>query len=370
MIELASLKRHVNAFARTALAPVPLDFWRTAFPKDLVALCYHVVSDVDLPHLQLYPYKNATQFEADILFARSRAVTYAQVVARRLNATPLPRNSMLITFDDGLAQCYDVARPVLLKHGVDAVFFVTTDYLDDREMFFETTQSLCATAIAALENTRAADIYRELQVGSPNTLLDPTSTTLAEQRLGAMRLRTPTDRATRELMILAFGLKEEDPRLPLLCALLGVDVAAYARRTPIFLSSERVAALAADGFTVGAHGRKHRSLVGASPDELEYEIVSSCEAVRAITGQARVPFAFPYSGLAINRDTLAGIVRRNPIVEMIFDSGCLRNDPQFIVNRVFADAPAVIGRDAHTLSNVPAALCDAWSVPSAWFRSS
>lgn len=369
MIELATLKRHVNAIARTALAPVPLDFWRNAFPKDLIALCYHVVSDDDLAHLQLYPYKNTAQFEADLLFARSRAVTYAQVAARRLNGTPLPRNSMLITFDDGLAQCYDVARPVLLKHGIDAVFFVTTDYVDDREMFFETAQSLCATAIAALEPERAAVIYRELNAGSGAMLLDATASILAEQRLGATRLHVASDPTTRELLKVTFGLSEMDPRLPQICGLLGIDVAAYARRTPIFLSSQRVAALVADGFTVGAHGRKHRSLVGLSNEELEHEIVSSCEAVRALTGQVRVPFAFPYSGLAIDRETLARIMRRNPIVELIFDSGCLRNDPQFIVNRIFADAPAAFGESHHQLSNVPDALCDAWATPSAWFRS-
>jgi len=163
MIEIASIKRRVNAFARTALTPVPLHFWQAAFPKDVVALCYHVVSDEDLPHLQLYPYKNAEQFEADVIFARSRATTYRQVADRRLEGKPLARNSILFTFDDGLTQCYDVARPILKKLGVDAVFFVTTDYLDDRETFFESTQSLCAAAIATIDAARARKILATLE---------------------------------------------------------------------------------------------------------------------------------------------------------------------------------------------------------------
>ena len=367
MIEIASIKRRANAFARTALAPVPLHFWQAAFPKDVVALCYHVVSDEDLPHLQLYPYKNAEQFEADVIFARSRATTYRQVADRRLEGKPLARNSILFTFDDGLTQCYDVARPILKKLGVDAVFFVTTDYLDDRETFFESTQSLCAAAIATIDAARARKILATVEGDAAGA--DRANFELATGRLAATRLPVADDAAIHDLYLLTFGIAEGDRRLTRLCELLAVDVATYATRTPIFMSRKQVAGLAADGFTVGAHGRKHRSLEHLSVQDLEDEIVSSCDAVRSITGQTRVPFAFPYSGLGIERTVLAGIVQRNPLVELIFDSGCLRNDPQFIVNRVFADAPTVKGTDSRALSNVPTALRNAWSVPSAWFRS-
>ena len=369
MIEIASLKRRANAFARTALAPVPLNFWQSAFPKDVVALCYHVVSDEDLPHLQLYPYKNSEQFEADVRFARDRAATYRQVADRRLSGKSLAQNSILFTFDDGLTQCYDVARPILKKLGVDAVFFVTTDYLDDRESFFESTQSLCAAAIATIDGARAREILAALDSDATNTATDRANLELASGRLAATRLPVADDPAIHDLYLLAFGITEGDRRLAHLCELLDVDVATYATQTPIFMSREQVAGLAADGFTIGAHGRKHRSLEHLALEQLEEEIVSSCEEVRAITGQSRVPFAFPYSGLGIERAVLAGILQRHPAVELIFDSGCLRNDPQFIVNRIFADAPAIVTTDAQPISNVPTALRDAWSVPSAWFRS-
>ena len=369
MIEIASLKRRANAFARTALAPVPLNFWQTAFPKDVVALCYHVVSDEDLPHLQLYPYKNSEQFEADVLFARAHAATYRQIADRRLVGKPLPRNSILFTFDDGLSQCYDVARPILKNLGVDAVFFVTTDYLDDREAFFESTQSLCAAAIATIDVSGARAILSSLQTDATTAAMDRANLVLATGRLASTRLPVADDPAIRDLYLLAFGITEGDTRLTHLCDLLKVDVASYATRTPIFMSREQVASLAADGFTVGAHGRKHRSLEHVSVEELENEIVSSCDAVRSITGQTRVPFAFPYSGLGVERTVLAGIMQRNPVVELIFDSGCLRSDPQFIVNRVFADAPSDNGKHITPLSNIPTALREAWSVPSAWFRS-
>jgi len=366
MISARLFKKHASALARATLAPIPLAFWESAFPKDMIALCYHVVSDADLPHLQLYPYKNASQFEADVTFARDRALTYRQVVDGRVDGAHLPRNGILFTFDDGLMQCYDVIRPILKRHGVDGVFFVTTDYLDDRETFFECALSLCLARIAALDEARAAEVLAHVSNTIPKIRFDAMRFGLAKGRMEATRLNVGDGGARRELLAHVFGLEERDVALPLLCELLHVDPQTYAARTPIFMSSDAVRSLVADGFTIGAHGRKHRTLENLSLQELECEMVASCEAVRAITGQSRVPFAFPYSGLAIDRVVLADIVRRNPIVELIFDSGCLRRDPDFIVNRVFTDAPAAVATER---SNVPTVLREAWSIPSAWFRS-
>lgn len=366
MISPRQLRDRVNSIARATLSPLPLTFWENAFPKDVIALCYHVVSDVELPHLQLYPYKTAAQFEADVVFSRERAVTYRQVVEQRLHGAPLPRNGFLFTFDDGLAQCYEVIAPILQRNRVDAVFFVTTDYLDDAEIFFESELSLCLWEIERLASDRSRAILNILNSGQPWYPKSSERQQLVQKRLSTTRLHFIEDPAKREIALFALGLSEGDEALPRLRSLLGVDIETYAVRNPIFMSSDAVRKLAAEGFTIGAHGRKHRSFEGFGPEQIEREIVASCEAVRAITGQERIPFAFPYSGLGVSRDLLAGILKRNSIVEVIFDSGCLRNDTNFIVNRVFADDPT--RKIGSSLSNVSEALRDAWSVPSAWFR--
>ena len=55
--------------------------WDIVFPKDVLAISYHIVSDDDLPHLKYYHYKTPAQFEADIAYAvkRLRPVSYAQI---------------------------------------------------------------------------------------------------------------------------------------------------------------------------------------------------------------------------------------------------------------------------------------------------
>src|SRR5579859_5441981 len=48
----------------------------------------------------------------------------------------LPPNPVFVTFDDGYKDGLDVALPILQRHGVKATFFVATDYIDQRRLFW------------------------------------------------------------------------------------------------------------------------------------------------------------------------------------------------------------------------------------------
>jgi peptidoglycan/xylan/chitin deacetylase (PgdA/CDA1 family) len=348
------LRRLANAFARTTLSGIPLQFWQRVFPKDLIALCYHVVSDDDLPHVQLYPFKTPAQFGTDVAFARPWSVTYQAVVRSRVSGEALPRNSILFTFDDGFAQCFDVVRPILIENEMDGVFFVSTSFIDNREIFSECALSLCISASRTLPIARVRQVAKCFGVATGLGATSGTRTALDDHRA----------RIALVEWLRAIPLRG-GPSIAEICLQLGVDPIGYARANPIFMTSDQVRQLALDGFTVGAHGLNHRSLEHLSVQEIEREMVASCLAVSEITKQKRVPFAFPYSGLAVERDAIAGILRRNSFIELVFDSGCLRRDPRFIVNRVFNDPPS-----ASDSSNLPNTLCNLWSQPSAWFRAS
>lgn len=358
------ISRPVNAIARTALGPLSLSLWQRLFPKDVIALCYHAVSDERLPHVRLYPYKSARQFEDDLTFVRERTVSYQQVVGRRLQGAKLPANSVLITFDDGFAECYEVARPILLRLGIDAVFFVTTEFLDEKKPFFECTMSLCADRVEKLSDEQAADVLRA--IGFDRNTFHPSDRRYrrGQERLRQSRMHVKLGNPKALLLLWVMGAEVTDVSdLARLCNILDIDVANLTEKRPIFMSSAQVKQLASDGFTIGAHGLDHHLLEGLDVAAIEAEIVASCQAVRELTGQDRVPFAFPYTGLGIDRATLAGILRRNEIVELIFDSGGLRRDASFVVNRVFTDTPP-----DEPNTNVPEALRGAWSIPSAWSR--
>lgn len=73
-------------------------------------------------------------FEKVVVYLKSR---YTMVGSRDLyeyyyNHTPL-RNACLITVDDGHSTSYDVIYPVLKKHKVPAIFFVSPEIAKDRK---------------------------------------------------------------------------------------------------------------------------------------------------------------------------------------------------------------------------------------------
>jgi peptidoglycan/xylan/chitin deacetylase (PgdA/CDA1 family) len=361
------LLKTAKRLARGALEQVPLGIWQRLFPKDVIALGYHIVSDEDLPHLKYYRYKDSRQFEADVAFVagRFRSVSYDEIVARRLRGIAMPPQSFLFTFDDGFAECYDVIRPILQRHATSGVFFITTDFIDDRALFFETKVSLCLSAVERLGDREAHERAASLELNAIPP--DPGRRTLAETRLSFARIAPPVSPAHRTLALWLLGFEQDDEEeIAAACAALGVDPEAYSRRRPLYLSAERVRQLAADGFTIGGHGIAHLPLQRMGSDQLEREVVTSCRIVRELTGQASVPFAFPYHGKGIDRDMLAGLRERHPFIELIFDTGDLRRDAPFIVDRVWADPPPA---DGTRRTNLPESLRRSWSYRQAWFRA-
>lgn len=50
--------------------------------------------------------------------------------------TQLPKNPVLVTFDDGYRDNHELALPILLRHGIRATFFIATSYITERRVFW------------------------------------------------------------------------------------------------------------------------------------------------------------------------------------------------------------------------------------------
>jgi hypothetical protein len=90
-----------------------------------------------------YPFDDAVadaspaQFRRQLELLRERCtlVNLAQVIDG-LRGVPLPPNPVLIAFDDGYKSNLDVAAPILRDLGVSAVFFIATDFVDERRLYW------------------------------------------------------------------------------------------------------------------------------------------------------------------------------------------------------------------------------------------
>ena len=355
----------IRAGIASALRQAPLSLWRRRFPKSAVRVCYHVVSDAPLAHLKHYRRLTVAEFEADLDYLQRtfRFIGYDELERRRSKQEPVRDNSVILTFDDGFAQCADVVAPLLLKRGLSCVFFVITDLIDNVCAFRESAASLCIDAILKRPVEQVDEIVREL--GGDARLSPPPRGAPAGATRPPLDMADLGVRADPRLWPLLHWLLTLDPAdtdlLTPLSARLGVDAAAYLRNVRPYLSASQIRKLRRDGFVIGAHSCNHRLLQRLSRDEAEREIVESCRIVRDLTGQRTAPFAFPYSGAGLDRTWLAELRRRNDFIGLVFDTDGLREDESFVVQRVFGER---IGYDR----SLDAILRRAWAKRNAWRR--
>jgi peptidoglycan/xylan/chitin deacetylase (PgdA/CDA1 family) len=287
--------------------------------RDVIGFCYHTVSDRQLPHIaSLYRCKSVAQFRRDLDFLRQsyRVVGYDDLEGARAGSNGKPL--VVITFDDGLVECHDVIRPLLLEYGLPAIFFITTEFLDNRRLFYRQKVALCIEAYSRLTGQAAMSARNEIA-----------------------RFFDVEVSSDRELVArLQAAAWKEEPAIDATCGTLGVDTEAYLRTVRPYLTVAQVHTLAADGFTIGAHGTSHQRLGAMTETEARAEIIGACDVVSTLAAAERVPFAFPFNGRGVKREMMRTIRETNARVGLFFDSTELAYEPAFVVNRLVVDDPA------------------------------
>jgi len=305
--------------AAEALRPLPLSALSWLIPRDPIGFYYHMVGERQLPYVRhLNTCKTPRQFENDLEFLCRNyvPVSYGDLQPGRPRVRGR-RPGAIVTFDDGLRECCGVVRTLLLKYGIPAIFFVTTDFLDNRRLFYKHKVSLCIE-----EYLRRSRVD---QLSARKDLSDI--------------LNAPMQRTSAVIASLK-GLKASDEaRLDAICARLGVDPVAFLRAATPYLSSAEVLSLAADGFTIGAHGRSHVSLAAMAPADAETDIVDSCARIGRLVGSASVPYAFPFNGRGVSTALLSRVRKKHPHVGLFFDTQGMGADNADVINRIGLEGP-------------------------------
>ena len=363
---MIALARGARKAAALLLHAAPLVLWRKLVPKTELGVCYHLVSDGPVPHVKHYRFLDTDTFESDLDYLRRRFefVTYAELTRRRAAAIRARDNSVILTFDDGFAECATVVAPLLRRQGLRCVFFVITDLIDNQLLFRESAASLCIEKIMRTPFGQVEALVAELglaarlQPGSSASLSEPTAT----RPFGLADLDPDLDPRLLPLLRWLLQLRAGEESLAVdLLARLGIDSRSYLQQVQPYLTTEQIRQLHADGFTIGAHSCSHPRLQELARADAEREIVESCRIIRDITGQQSVPFAFPYFGGGLDRAWLAGLREQHDCIGLFFDTNGVCEDEPFVVQRVFGER---FTRDR----SLDAILRRAWANPAAWRR--
>lgn len=168
----------------------------------------------------------------------------------------LPPNPALVTFDDGYLDCYDRVLPILQRHEATAVFFLPTDYIEWRRLFWWDKVAWI------LKNTTREKI--SLDYPSPVTFyLNRGVEGVIDRVLGHVK-RTfgmDIDRYVADLAASArVSWSEERER---------------ALADQLLMTWEQVRALRAAGMDIGSHTRTHRPIETLDIEALRDELAGS-----------------------------------------------------------------------------------------------
>lgn len=92
-------------------------------------LAYHMVNDLD----EVYSITPA-KFEEHMAYLVNEgytAISLAQLVSAWSGGPPLPAKPVIITFDDGYRDNYEIALPIMAKHGMKGTVFVIASHVGE-----------------------------------------------------------------------------------------------------------------------------------------------------------------------------------------------------------------------------------------------
>ncbi|MFK7965002.1 MAG: polysaccharide deacetylase family protein [Burkholderiaceae bacterium] len=195
----------------------------------------------------------------------------------RLVASSLPERAAVITFDDGYADNYQNALPLLSERRLKACFFVATGFTAGGAMFND-------RVIGAIGGTSVSSAHFPWLVGEPLSLEGPVQKRQAVGRvLGAIKARP---------------LDERDQCVEALVTSLGADA-----KQALMMTEEQIRGLAKAGMTVGGHTRHHPILKAISPEDSVIEIEQGRQDLTDMLGDAPVLFAYPNGAPGRDFDT-------------------------------------------------------------------
>jgi peptidoglycan/xylan/chitin deacetylase (PgdA/CDA1 family) len=289
-------------WANRAYANIAFPLLRRLPGVNPLAVYYHIVSDARVPHVDnLYTFRNTAQFSRDLdVFARFyRPLSLPDYLASLKTGTPLPKNSLLLTFDDGVSECHEVIAPILKRKGIPATFFLCSAFVDNRAWAFDFKKSVLAGIL----------MQRQLKPGVYSCL---------RQRLDDAGLRDPD--LTKALLDVDYTRRHV---LEPVAALLDYDLDDYLKTARPYLTSDQVRELIKEGHAIGAHSVDHPRYGALSLDE---QLRQTRESVRFVTERFSPGYsalAFPSSDAAVSLRFFREIMNT---VDLCFGNHGLLND--------------------------------------------
>ena len=254
------------------------EFRRRKHRNSLLILTYHSV----LPYSEKFAdfdYRNCVSTEAfseQLAFLKRKyEVITLKEAEKRLRNNTLHGYECVITFDDGFKNNHDYALPVLQKHGLTAVFYITTSFIGSREMLW--TEKINAIVMNAP--------VQEIELNMEQPIHIPLRT-VGDREKASVKLRTWLKYQPRfQQENVARTLMEATGYIP---DGVAKDADRYA-----FMTWDEVRSMRDAGMEIGSHTAHHYLLNMLSEEESHTELRESREIIEKELSESCTLFSYP-----------------------------------------------------------------------------
>lgn len=226
---------------------------------------------------------SAADLETLIAQAGRERILPAREWLQRARKGALAPRDLCLTFDDDLRCQYDVARPVLERHGLTAFWFVYTSVLDgrpERLEIYRAFRTRCFASVDAFYDAFFTALARGAWAGE------------VDARLAAFRpaeflphspFYSDADRRFRFVRDDVLGPARYDAAMDALLAAHGVSAADLA--PGLWMDADALLALHRAGHVVGLHSHTHPTRMGELDEDVQrQEYAANADAVTRVTG--------------------------------------------------------------------------------------
>jgi len=242
----------------------------------LLCLTYHRVGDAEESLLDPGVWSaSAEEFDAQLRYLKRHfdvadPADLGQILRRGRG------RFVLLLFDDGYRDNFEVALPILRQHGMRAAFFVTTGFVDRPRL-------APWDEMAWMVRTSARDrIPRNGWLSGPVVFDGPS-------RAGALVCLATRYRALPPMTV--------EPFLDYLAEATGSGRAPACVAKELWMTWDMVRQLCAAGMSVGGHTVNHPALARLVPDEQRREIEGCARRLREELGAPMPLFSYPFGGV-------------------------------------------------------------------------
>lgn len=269
-------------------------------PSVLTVLNYHAIGRVDESYLFDPDVVDATEENLEIqleYIAKHFNIIDIDTLIEALHGRgSLPSRPLLISFDDGYRSNFDIALPALLRHDLKAVFFIATEYVEKRRIYWWDRINYLIKSSQQTELHLRYPSQIRLQLQQPQqaieTLLD-----VVKKHVG-LDLDRFLDELTETTKV-EWNRELEKT----LCEQL-------------IMNWDQIRALCDAGMDVQSHTRRHRVLQTIDPHTLRNELEGSRHDLEAVLERTVRAIAYPVGWPVANEPDL-----RRTLIEAGYEAG-------------------------------------------------